>query len=537
MDFNFTIQFSQSRSSEYDRAAGFASGFDKFTPVGADSEFNRVETDNHEVLDKFDLFQELMATIANWKIAKVIYRSSVVEPAAFFQSVKNTAECYQGFALSKHQTGYCQEGKADCWGCRQLSGIVLHHDAAPFDERSRYWYRFGEFTSKSVWTINKETLTQALINISELKRVDFCPIFQFSFFRRLIAALPTAIDASDTGKWGKVYLEETVSDVRQWKAINIYHKVSSAPADKPQRILVRDKPYPAKPTPKPPLGEKLRQIPETTFEDIGGISDIIQLIREVIELPIKRPELYDYLGIRPYRGILLWGEPGNGKTLIAKAIAHEVKAHFIPIIGPDILNKSFGESEKNLRAIFGEASRLQPAIIFFDEIDSIAQSRLAGETTKWYATVVNQLLSLMDGIREFGNVTVIASTNRPDLLDPALMRQGRFDYKLEVKKPNLHGCLEVLQVATRGMPLADDVDLFALAEAVIGLSAAEITFIAKEAALIALRRTVDVNSMISGEKADFDLSRLYVKWSDFISSVVILKRNTKYTNKTYSLKG
>ena len=280
----------------------------------------------------------------------------------------------------------------------------------------------------------------------------------------------------------------------------------------------------------------LRQVPHTTFADVGGVDEIIQNIRIMIELPIIKPELFDHLGVQPYRGILLWGDPGNGKTLIAKAIAHEVNAHFIPVAGPDILNKNFGQSEQNLRDIFEEAREFQPSIIFIDEIDSIAQTRLSGESSKWYATLVNQLLSLMDGIRGFGNVTVIASTNRPDLLDTALLRPGRFDYKLEIKKPNLPGCKKVLEIATRGMPLADDVDLFAYSESVVGYSAAEITFLAKEAAMVALRKAIETNTISMHDKSQTDFSSLKITMSDLKAAVHMLKWHRRYVSLTYSLK-
>jgi len=280
----------------------------------------------------------------------------------------------------------------------------------------------------------------------------------------------------------------------------------------------------------------LRHVPTTSFADIGGVDEIIQNIRIMIELPIKKPMLFEHLGVQPYRGILLWGDPGNGKTLIAKAIAHEVNAHFIPVAGPDILNKDFGQSEHNLREIFEQARQHQPSVIFIDEIDSIAQTRISGESAKWYATLVNQLLSLMDGIREFGNVTVLASTNRPDLLDAALLRPGRFDYKLEIKKPNLPGCKRVLEIATRGMPLADDVDLFAYSELVVGYSAAEITFLAKEAAMVALRKAMDAQTISLNDDNQTDFTFIRITMSDFQAALHKLKWHRRYVNISYSLK-
>ncbi|WP_456421470.1 CDC48 family AAA ATPase [Thermococcus sp.] len=198
-------------------------------------------------------------------------------------------------------------------------------------------------------------------------------------------------------------------------------------------------------------------IPEVTYEDIGGLSDAIQKIREMVELPLKHPELFERLGIEPPKGVLLYGPPGTGKTLLAKAVANEANAHFIAINGPEIMSKFYGESEERLREIFKEAEDNAPSIIFIDEIDAIAPKReeVVGEVEK---RVVSQLLTLMDGLKSRGKVIVIAATNRPDAIDPALRRPGRFDREIEVGVPDKQGRKEILQIHTRGMPLEPDYD-------------------------------------------------------------------------------
>ncbi|BAD84858.1 CDC48/VCP homolog, AAA superfamily [Thermococcus kodakarensis KOD1] len=202
---------------------------------------------------------------------------------------------------------------------------------------------------------------------------------------------------------------------------------------------------------------KEESIPEVTYEDIGGLSDAIQKIREMVELPLKHPELFERLGIEPPKGVLLYGPPGTGKTLLAKAVANEANAHFIAINGPEIMSKFYGESEERLREIFKEAEENAPSIIFIDEIDAIAPKReeVVGEVEK---RVVSQLLTLMDGLKSRGKVIVIAATNRPDALDPALRRPGRFDREIEVGVPDKQGRKEILQIHTRGMPLEPDYD-------------------------------------------------------------------------------
>ncbi|MCD6558425.1 MAG: CDC48 family AAA ATPase, partial [Palaeococcus sp.] len=203
-----------------------------------------------------------------------------------------------------------------------------------------------------------------------------------------------------------------------------------------------------------PQAVELREetVPEVTYEDIGGLKDAIQKIREMVELPLKHPELFERLGIEPPKGVLLYGPPGTGKTLLAKAVANEANAHFIAINGPEIMSKFYGESEERLREIFKEAQENSPSIIFIDEIDAIAPKReeVTGEVEK---RVVSQLLTLMDGLKSRGKVIVIAATNRPDALDPALRRPGRFDREIEVGVPDKQGRKEILQIHTRGMPL------------------------------------------------------------------------------------
>jgi len=229
------------------------------------------------------------------------------------------------------------------------------------------------------------------------------------------------------------------------------------------------------------------KVPAVTYEDIGGLKDELQRVREMIELPLKHPELFDRLGIEPPKGVLLHGPPGTGKTLIAKAVANESDAYFIPIAGPEIMSKFYGESEARLREVFQDAEKNAPAIVFIDELDAIAPKReeVTGEVER---RVVAQLLSLMDGLKSRGKVVVIGATNRPQALDPALRRPGRFDREIVIGVPDRDGRKEVLQIHTRGMPLAKDVDLDGLANVTHGFVGADLEAICKEAAMSALRK-------------------------------------------------
>ncbi|MEM1528595.1 MAG: CDC48 family AAA ATPase [Desulfurococcaceae archaeon] len=258
-------------------------------------------------------------------------------------------------------------------------------------------------------------------------------------------------------------------------------------------------------------------VPPVTWEDIGDLEEVKQKIREIVELPMKHPELFERLGIEPPKGILLYGPPGTGKTLLAKALANEIGAHFTSINGPEIMSKFYGESEERLRKIFEEAQANAPAIIFIDEIDSIAPKReeVVGEVEK---RVVAQLLALMDGLKERGKVVVIGATNRPEALDPALRRPGRFDREIEIPPPDKRARREILAVHTRNMPLAENVDLDKIAEMTHGYTGADIAALVKEAAMSALRRfiqqeNIDLNQpTIPAEK----LEKLGVTMEDFL---------------------
>jgi transitional endoplasmic reticulum ATPase len=230
-----------------------------------------------------------------------------------------------------------------------------------------------------------------------------------------------------------------------------------------------------------------QETPDVTYEDIGGLERELEQVREMIELPMRHPELFGRLGIEPPKGVLLHGPPGTGKTLIAKAVANEIDASFHTISGPEIMSKYYGESEEKLREVFEEAEESAPAIVFVDELDSIAPKRedAGGDVER---RVVAQLLSLMDGLEERGEVVVIAATNRVDAIDPALRRGGRFDREIEIGVPDRDGRLEILQVHTRGMPLADGVDIERYADNTHGFVGADIEQLAKEAAMTALRR-------------------------------------------------
>lgn len=261
-----------------------------------------------------------------------------------------------------------------------------------------------------------------------------------------------------------------------------------------------------------------RTLPRVTYEDIGGLRGEVVKVREMIELPMKHPELFDRLGIEAPKGVLLHGPPGTGKTLLAKAVAHESNAHFVSLSGPEVMSKYYGESEERLRQIFEDAEKNAPSIIFIDEIDSIAPKReeVTGEVEK---RVVAQLLALMDGMESRGKVVVIGATNRPNAIDPALRRPGRFDREIVIGVPDQKGRLEILQIHSRGMPLGEDVDLQKLASTTHGFVGADLQSLAKEAAMRSLRRVLPSIDLEKKSIPAEILNKILVKMDDFLAAL------------------
>src|ERR687885_708737 len=265
-------------------------------------------------------------------------------------------------------------------------------------------------------------------------------------------------------------------------------------------------------------GTSLDRSTRVAYEDIGGLKEEIQKVREMIELPLRHPEIFEKLGIEAPKGVLLYGPPGTGKTLLAKAVANESNAHFISISGPEIMSKFYGESEARLREIFKEAREKAPTIIFIDEIDSIAPKReeVMGEVER---RVVSQMLSLMDGLEGRGKVIVIAATNRQNALDPALRRPGRFDREIEIKVPDKNGRLEILQIHSRNMPLDTDVDQKKIAAITHGFVGADLEYLCKEAAMKCLRRLLPDLNLEDEKLPPETLDKLIITQNDFNQAI------------------
>jgi transitional endoplasmic reticulum ATPase len=264
-------------------------------------------------------------------------------------------------------------------------------------------------------------------------------------------------------------------------------------------------------------------IPQITYEDIGGLKEEVKKVREMVELPLKRPEIFARLGIEPPKGVLLYGPPGTGKTLLARAVANESEAHFILLNGPEIMSKFYGESEKKIREIFDEAEKNAPSIIFIDEIDAIAPKRedSSGEVER---RVVSQLLTMMDGLQSRGKVVVIGATNRPNSIDPALRRPGRFDREVEISVPDKAGRLSILKIHTRMMPLTKKVDLEGIAAKTHGFVGADLAALTKEAAMVVLRNNIHKFNLEDDQDIPQEiLEGLRVSQEDFDAALKVVR--------------
>ena len=323
-----------------------------------------------------------------------------------------------------------------------------------------------------VWVKKAELKEAKKVTLAPTQAMRFSPGFSEYVKARLVGRPATKGDVVFLPVWGTA-VQLQVVNVQPQGVVQINDQTG---------IEVREEP-----------AAELVKMPSVTYEDIGGMKNEVQKVREMIELPLRHPELFERLGIDPPKGVLLHGSPGTGKTLLAKAVANESEANFVSIAGPELVSKFVGESEKQLRDVFEQAEKNAPTIIFMDELDAIAPKReeVMGEVER---RMVSQLLTLMDGLKGRGQVIVIGATNRPNALDPALRRPGRFDREIELNIPDRNARKEILQIHTRAMPLDKDVDLDELANITHGYTGADIWLLGKEAAMRRLRKILpDLN--------------------------------------------
>lgn len=451
----------------------------------------------------------LWETVCGWKSTELYINDEVAETNEL-NKLKQTVDCSERRNDSLLSDEYCGGESNDYdrgkyFSCKRLDSVLMDYDwTGEYYFRNdihNIWYRQGNLDKeKKIFYVDKERIKKLLLAQAKKKLVTVCPFYNEADLIRMVEELPSEIDLNDNEDFildeeGAIPLVRTKEEVKKSEekknrfsfSVNIGDLGGNDEKDEP--------------TPE--------QI-NISYEDLGGLEQEIRLIRECVEIPFKYPEVFEHLGISSYKGILFYGPPGTGKTQLAKAVANETSMNFYTVNGPEIFDKYFGESEKKLREIFETAKNNAPSIIFFDEIDSIASKRGDSQSDTIYNKIVTQLLTLMDGMDEREQVIVMAATNRPNSLDPALRRPGRFDFEIYVSPPNEKGREDILKIHSRNMPLADDVDLKQLAKTLYGYVGADIAALCKEAALFALRRHV---KDLEGQM--MDVSLIKVSMDDF----------------------
>jgi SpoVK/Ycf46/Vps4 family AAA+-type ATPase len=473
----------------------------------------RLKIYRDDLVDQFNKFEIILNIAKNWKGFQIRYDGKQIDNKEIHK-IYNVSRCINARAKYVNPEKYCQKTEIDGWGCFRLTnirnGLPSKNDS--FHMMHYYWFYYGEFNDDfSKWVINKEMIKQELLKFAETNLICTCPFFRQIEIERNLSLLPDIIDINSDDSWQVILKETLIGD----KIRNVPQYIIPSYIDSGKGLTLA--------IPLENKNEEIedqRIVPNVRFSDVGGLDDILEKIREVIELPLKQPDLVKYLGIVPHKGVLLYGPPGCGKTMIAKAIANEVNAHFISIGGPELLSQWHGQSEANLREIFKTAKEKSPSIIFFDEFDSISQSRTNHESDRVRSTFVNQLLTLLDGVEIYENICVIASTNRPELIDSAVLRPGRFDYLLEIPFPDREGCSSIFKIHTKRLPVSKNINIDSIIDNLLGKSGADIAFIAREAAYICLRRHFNILNLLNNEVLNHSqISQIIITQKDFEKAI------------------
>ncbi|NLG83710.1 MAG: AAA family ATPase [Firmicutes bacterium] len=409
-------------------------------------------------------FSDLFAALEyakNWESTTLEVEGRVLNA----RQLREVVACPRAGLKAEDPRAYCRGG----WPGRLFPCRAIRVDES--DEHG--WFRFGRLEGE-VFIVDKEKIARTIrLQLAE-GHYDLCPLLRPEEIESVLSELPATIDPRRDPGWD--YRHDWVKG----RLVPVGVQKTTATGAKAKNAEGTPR------LPAQPREGRRRYVPEVTYAEIGGLKEQLNLIRETVELPLRHPEVFQHLGITPNRGVLLWGPPGTGKTLIAKAVANQCRAHLAIVRGPEVKSKWHGQSESNLREIFDEARENAPAIILFDEIDALVPNRdtLNHDVN---VSIVSQLLTLMDGIEERGQVVIIGTTNRPEAIDPAFRRPGRFDLEIEIGLPDDAALREILAIHTARMPLAEDVCLDRLVPHLRGLTGADVAALCKEAALVCLR--------------------------------------------------
>ncbi|MBU1041103.1 MAG: AAA family ATPase [Proteobacteria bacterium] len=470
----FALATDPERDASALRVARLLPGFDA---QALDSGRCRVRCSLEEAVSLRDVILDLWEQVQARPGAKLFLDSRPLDLDGLRQ-VLRVMDCAQAYDQEQRGDAHCAPRSGWDWGCLYLADVSPQTGAHGLD---------------------RPALKELLAREAEARWLDLCPHFASA---RVAAKVDGLSDAA----------------------------LNALPKDKEAGGKVL-RPGQASPGAGASVSERVIQV--TTYADVGGLDEVVAALRETIELPIRHPEVLRRLGVAPHRGVLLHGPPGCGKTLLARAVACESGARFFPVSGPELITKWHGESEERLRELFMQAQEAQPAIIFFDEIDAIAQARSSSESLRLDARFTAQLLTLMDGIYDLGRVFILAATNRPDLLDKALLRPGRFDAVIEIPRPDRVGLKRILEIHARRLPLADGVDLGKVARRMAGLTGADVAYVAREGAYACLRRSMPLGSVLREAEAipEEALGQLQVTEADLLAALQKLRQRNKVVSQ------
>jgi transitional endoplasmic reticulum ATPase len=466
------ITFGRSPSAHYGQAVQRAQAFSGYRQTGAG------QTLVHSITVKVSLaheatwekLQHLLRLIHGWRSTHVTVAGQVVNYWQLSGRLAQVRSCYARKVQEGAGPGYCS-GKqrpgdeATFFGCRLLRGI----SRSIHDRNS--WIQFGDLSAqRDAFRFHKATILRTIEHRTRADGCQFCPAFRWQRVRAEVADLPEIIELGTDSLF-----EIKTSTINPKKALGIQPKKT---ADDLSRALRFEALADAEPA---------RNVPTVRYADIAGQDAALKQLKNVVELPLTHKAYFEALRVAPHSGVLLYGPPGNGKTLLAKAVATESNAHFELISGPEVLSKWVGESEANLRKLFARARQLAPSVVLIDELDSIAPRRDRG-SQHHDVQMLSQLLVLLDGLEARGAVAIVATSNRLEAIDPALRRSGRFDYHIEVPVPDYSRRLAILQVCLAKMKTRGHLRMESLAEATAGYSGADLAALCREAGLQAIRR-------------------------------------------------
>jgi len=475
------ITFSPSSSAHYAHAVRLAQSITGYRLTGQGKDLIHEVTVTvslaHEAT--WQKLQQLLRLVANWRSALVTVAGQPVRFWALAGRLAQVKACYARKVQHRAGAGYCSGkdtpgAEATHFGCRFCKGVCRRLDGSAYFGAS--WIQFGTLSrQRDCFRVDKAAIRTTLEQQTRADACLFCPAFRWQRVRADVDALPDVVELGGDSKFAVQY-----SAINPKKALGIQPKES---ADRPGTVFGLGLGVPrrdAEPT-------HVRNVPNVCYADVAGQDAALAQLKNVVELPLRHAAYFEALRVEPQSGILLYGPPGNGKTLLAKAVATECQAHFELISGPEILGRWVGQSEENLRRVFARARQLAPSVVLIDELDSLAPRR-EGLSQHHEVQLLAQLLVLLDGLEARGRVAVVATTNRLQAIDPAVCRPGRFDYHIEVPYPDGHGRAAILQVCLAKMKTRPGLRVEALAEATAGCSGAELAALCREAGLHAIQR-------------------------------------------------